>query len=74
MLFLLLHHIGFTFWLAGTPYTNFSVTEDGLMKLGNSPIVNEPVNNMASATNLPKIAAYWDDLATSPNWQCCLLS
>jgi hypothetical protein len=58
--------IGFDFWLAGTKYTQFSVTEDGLMKLGSTPIVNEPVNNLASSLNLPKIAPYWDDLATGP--------
>ena len=59
-------NIGFTFWLGGTPYTQFSVTEDGLMKLGSTKIVSEPVNNMASTLNLPKIAAYWDDLSTGP--------
>jgi hypothetical protein len=60
-------NIGFDFWFAGTKYTQFSVDENGLMKLGNTPITPEPVNNMASATNLPKIAAYWDDLATGTN-------
>ena len=56
--------IGFEFWFAGTKYTQFSVTEDGLMKLGGTVIVSEPVNSMASGTNLPKIAPYWDDLTT----------
>jgi len=60
-------NIGFTFWFAGTAYTQFSVDENGLMKLGGSAIVPEPVNNLASATNLPKIAPYWDDLATGTN-------
>ncbi|MGE5435760.1 MAG: beta strand repeat-containing protein [Syntrophothermus sp.] len=58
--------IGFTFWFAGTPYTQFSVDENGLMKLGSSVIIPEPVNNMASTLNNPKIAPYWDDLATGP--------
>lgn len=60
-------NIGFTFWFAGIPYTQFSVDENGLMKLGSTAIVPEPVNNLASATNLPKIAPYWDDLATGTN-------
>lgn len=56
--------IGFNFWFAGTLYTQFSVTEDGLMKLGSTVIISEPSNNMASGLNLPKIAPYWDDLTT----------
>lgn len=56
--------IGFTFWFAGTAYTQFSVDENGLMKLGSSAIIPEPVNSMASTLNLPKIAPYWDDLST----------
>jgi hypothetical protein len=60
-------NIGFDFWFAGTKYTQFSVDENGLMKLGGTVITPEPVNNMASATNLPKIAPYWDDLATGTN-------
>ena len=60
--------IGFTFWFAGTPYTQFSVSENGLMTLGGTQISGSDVaNNMASATTLPKIAAYWDDLATGTN-------
>lgn len=60
--------IGFTFWFAGTPYTDFSVNENGLMTLGTTPILGtESVNQMASATTLPKIAPYWDDLATGTN-------
>ena len=60
-------NIGFNFWFAGTMYTQFSVDENGLMKLGGTVITPEPVNSMASATNLPKIAPYWDDLATGTN-------
>ena len=61
-------NIGFTFWLAGVPYTQFSVSENGLMKLGSAQISGTDVsNNMASATTLPKIAPYWDDLATGTN-------
>ncbi|HNX87527.1 MAG TPA: hypothetical protein PKH58_00470 [Paludibacteraceae bacterium] len=60
-------NIGFTFWFAGTAYTQFSVDENGLMKLGGTVIVPEPVNSIASTQNLPKIAPYWDDLATGTN-------
>jgi hypothetical protein len=57
-------NIGFDFWFTGTRYTQFSVNENGLMKLGSVAITNESVNAMTSANNLPKIAPYWDDLAT----------
>ena len=60
--------IGFTFWFAGTQYTQFSVSENGLLKLGSTQISGSDVsNNMASATTLPKLAPYWDDLATGTN-------
>lgn len=60
--------IGFTFWFAGTPYTQFSVSENGLLTLGGVQISgNDITNNLASATTLPKIAPYWDDLATGTN-------
>jgi hypothetical protein len=39
--------IGFDFWFAGTKYTQFSVDENGLMKLGGTAIIPEPVNSMA---------------------------
>jgi hypothetical protein len=57
-------NIGFDFWFTGSRYTQFSVNDNGLMKLGSVAITNESVNAMASATNLPKIASYWDDLST----------
>ncbi|HEX2395719.1 MAG TPA: discoidin domain-containing protein [Bacteroidales bacterium] len=60
--------IGFTFWFAGTPYTQFSVSENGLMTLGSTQISGTDfANNLASATTMPKIAPYWDDLATGTN-------
>ncbi|MGE5313103.1 MAG: beta strand repeat-containing protein, partial [Acidobacteriota bacterium] len=60
--------IGFTFWFAGTPYTQFSVNENGLLKLGSTAIAgNDASNSMASSVTLPKIAPYWDDLATGTN-------
>ncbi len=60
--------IGFTFWFAGTAYTQFSVSDNGLMTLGSTQISGTDfVNDMTSATTIPKIAAYWDDLATGTN-------
>ncbi len=61
-------NIGFTFWFAGTSYTQFSVSENGLMKLGSTAISGTDVAKvMTSATTLPKIAPYWCDLATGSN-------
>lgn len=60
--------IGFTFWFAGTPYTQFSVSENGLMTLGDIQITGtDYVNDMTSGTTIPKIAPYWDDLSTGTN-------
>lgn len=60
--------IGFTFWFAGTAYTQFSVNENGLMTLGSVQISGSDFsNNLASGTTIPKIAPYWDDLATGTN-------
>jgi len=58
-------NIGFTFWFAGTSFTQFSVSENGLMTLGSTPISGTDItNDLTSTTTLPKIAPYWDDLAT----------
>lgn len=60
--------IGFTFWFAGTPYTQFSVSENGLLTLGAVQVSGTDItNDLASATTFPKIAPYWDDLATGTN-------
>ena len=56
--------IGFTFSFNGTNYTQFSVNDNGLMRLGSSVISNTAVNSLASSSDLPKIAPYWDDLKT----------
>jgi len=57
--------IGFTFWFASTPYTQFSVNENGLLTLGSTQISGTDFNNdMASTVTPVKIAPYWDDLAT----------
>jgi Peptidase family C25 len=54
--------IGFDFWFDGTRQTQFSVNANGLMKLSSTPVTTAFTNDLASATNVPQIAAYWDDL------------
>ncbi|MBK6282650.1 MAG: hypothetical protein IPF54_08275 [Draconibacterium sp.] len=66
--------IGFTFWFAGVAYTNFSVDVNGVMKLGDVAIVSQPANGLGSNTNpgnFPRIAPYWDDLATGTGSVTC---
>lgn len=55
-------NIGFDFWFNGIRQTQFSVNGNGLLRLGSTVITGEAVNAMVSTTNVPKIAAYWDDL------------
>jgi trimeric autotransporter adhesin len=59
--------IGFTFNFNGTNYTQFSVSPDGWILLGGATAVNQFTNTVTSATNIPKIYPYWDDLATGTN-------
>ena len=60
--------IGFDFWFAGIKYTQFSVSENGVMTLGSTQISGTDItNDMASGSTIPKIAPYWDDLATGTN-------
>ncbi|MBK9639435.1 MAG: lamin tail domain-containing protein [Bacteroidetes bacterium] len=54
---------GFTFQFAGRFYTGFSVSPDGFIRLGSAGI-GQFTNDLTSNTNVPIIAAYWDDLAT----------
>ena len=55
--------IGFSFVFEGTAYGTFSVTPDGFLKLG--AVTSAQFGNLlASASNVPKLAAHWDDLAT----------
>ena len=56
--------IGFTFTFNGVSYTQFSVNSNGLMRLGSSVVTNTAANSLASSSDLPKIAPYWDDLKT----------
>jgi len=56
--------IGFDFWFVGTRYTQFSANANGLVRLGGTVIDGAFTNSLASTTDNPKIAPYWDDLAT----------
>lgn len=55
---------GFTFNFEGVDYTEFSASPDGWIRLGPGTATSQFTNAMASTTNIPKIAPYWDDLAT----------
>ncbi|HEY2954460.1 MAG TPA: putative Ig domain-containing protein, partial [Candidatus Eisenbacteria bacterium] len=59
--------IGFDFWLVGTRYTQFSVNANGLMRLGGTVVGTTFTNDLASSTNVPQIAPYWDDLFVGTN-------
>ncbi|HRN98986.1 MAG TPA: Ig-like domain-containing protein, partial [Flavobacterium sp.] len=61
-----LANIGFSFNYEGNTYTTFSVTPDGFLKLG-TVTTTQFSNSMSSTTNIPKIAAFWDDSATGTN-------
>ena len=58
----------FTFNYLGQTYTQFSVTDNGLLSLmnpGDTPLNgSETTNAMAAASPAIKIAPYWDDLST----------
>ena len=60
-------NIGFDFWFVGTRYTQFSVNANGLLRLGLTNIGTTFSNAMASITNTPEIAPYWDDLVVGTN-------
>ena len=54
--------IGFTFTFGGAPYTTFSITTNGMIRLGGAAINNGWVNNLNNSAVLsPLIAPLWDD-------------
>ncbi|HXU44148.1 MAG TPA: fibronectin type III domain-containing protein [Thermoanaerobaculia bacterium] len=60
--------IGFDLWFDGTRATQFSVNANGLMRLGATVISGTNfTNSLATTTNAPKLAPYWDDLCTGTN-------
>ena len=54
---------GFEFMFGANLYNSFSVSPDGWIRLG-AAASNQFSNDLASSTNRPLIAAYWDDLST----------
>jgi hypothetical protein len=59
--------IGFTFNFNGVNFTDFSVSPDGWIRMGNVAPTSQFTNSVTSTTNIPKIYAYWDDVATGTN-------
>ena len=62
-------NIGFTFNYGGTDYTQFSVSANGLIRLGSVAAVASGTSNYTNSAananaNAPVIMPYWDDLAT----------
>jgi hypothetical protein len=54
--------IGFTFNFGGTLYTTFSITTNGMIRLGGTAIVSGWVNDLNNSAVLsPLIAPFWDD-------------
>ncbi len=55
--------IGFNFDFAGTTYTTFSVSTNSFIRLGSNVTTGVPnyTNNLATTTNAPILAPFWDD-------------
>ena len=62
-----INNIGFNFWFDGAAYSQFSVNPNGLLRLGGTVASNAFANNIGSATDAPKITAYFDDMRTGSN-------
>ncbi|MDI1255666.1 MAG: GEVED domain-containing protein, partial [Flavobacterium sp.] len=56
-------NIGFTFAFEGVNFTQFSASPDGFIRFGGTTATSQFSNDLASTTNIPKLAPYWDDLA-----------
>ncbi len=54
----------FAFVFEGVSYTQYSVSPDGWLKLGGGAATSQFTNAVTSATNVPKLYPFWDDLAT----------
>ena len=59
--------IGFDFWFVGARYTEFSVNANGLLRLGSLAVGGNFANDLATTTNVPQVAPYWDDLWIGTN-------
>ncbi len=58
-------NIGFTFTLNAVAYTQFSVSSNGLMRLGATVVGSTSTNSLITGTDFPHITAYWDNLSTT---------
>lgn len=58
-------NIGFTFRFKGVDYTTFTVSSNGLIGLGSTPVVSTAANNL-SALSTPTLVPFWDDLVLGP--------
>lgn len=58
-------NIGFTFVYEGNNYTQFSVSSNGLMRLGGTAVSTAYSNDLDANANNPKIMPLWDDLNSS---------
>lgn len=58
-------NIGFTFPFMGSNYSQFSVNNNGLLRLGNTIVGNTWNNDLNTTSNLPLITAFWDDFNSS---------
>lgn len=52
----------FNFTFDGTSHSQYSISPDGWIELGGSGASSQSTNDLASVTNTPKIAPFWDDL------------
>jgi hypothetical protein len=58
-------NIGFEFVFMGTIYSQFSVSSNGLLRLGSTVVSAATTNVIQTTGNTPCITAFWEDLATN---------
>jgi hypothetical protein len=64
-----LQNIGFDFWYDGTRHATFGVNANGLVRLGAVVSGLNFTNSLATTTEAPKIAAYWEDICVGASGQ-----
>lgn len=57
-------NIGFPFMYENTAYTQFSVSSNGLIRLGGTAVSTTFTNGIATNADNPKIMPMWDDICT----------
>ncbi|MFI5149239.1 MAG: IPT/TIG domain-containing protein [Bacteroidia bacterium] len=60
-------NIGFTFTFAGTAYTQFSASSNGVMGLGGSAVTSSFLNSTTLSGTYPIIMPCWSDMHTCTN-------